>query len=471
MLFLDDVHSLPEATLRGPLAYLLLNAPPNLRVVLASRTRLELPLSDRLARGEYADVGAPALHFRSEETMALLRARFGEAVDADACALLQERTEGWPLGLQLAMSSLGNSQDLGAAIKTISAGRGDLHGHFVASLFARLSPEQAGFLVRISPVQALTPALCEALTGNEDARTLLAQLCETTPIFVEASGGEWLRIHPLAREFLLRRFEQLPASERQPLCERASRWLADRQMYEEAAQLALGAGQAPLAWDLAERCMYELILRGQMARVLEWLERLPEPEVTQRPRLRLAAAWALALGGHHEHARALVAHIHADAHAAPEDRCEAAAVCTAAAFFTDRVDEAAALLDDWSRLCPVDSSKLQCFLANQQAQICLYRGESAQARYLFLSAPHESGIPGMESNRSFGDWLVGMSYLAEGQVRLAEGVLRTALAHAESVVGRRSQVAVMLATALAVDAVGTRRAGSGGRAAGQSRWT
>jgi LuxR family maltose regulon positive regulatory protein len=55
----------------------------------------------------------------------------------------------------------------------------------------------------------------------------------------------------------------------------------------------------------------------------------------------------------------------------------------------------------------------------------------------------------MESSRSFGDWLVGMSYLAEGQVRLAEGVLSTALVHAERVVGRRSQVAGMLATALA----------------------
>jgi LuxR family maltose regulon positive regulatory protein len=448
VLFLDDVHALPEASLRGPLAYLLLNAPPNLRVVLATRFRLELPLSDRMARGELAEVAAPALHFRLEETMALLRARFGDAVDADACALLQERTEGWPLGLQLAMSSLGNGQDPGAAIRAICAGRGDLHTHFVASLFARLDPGQAEFLVQISPVQAVTPALCEAMTGNEQARALLSQLSENTPIFADVSGGEWLRIHPLAREFLLRRFEKLPAAERQPLCGRASRWLADQHMYEEAAQLALHAGQEPLAWDLAERCMYELILRGQMARVLEWLERLPEPEVTQRPRLRLAAAWALALGGHHEHARALVAHIYADAQAAPEDRCEAAAVCTAAAFFTDRVDEAAALLEGWSRLCPGNSNKLQCFLANQQAQICLYRGESAQARYLFLSAPHESGIAGMESNRSFGDWLVGMSYLGEGQVRLAEGVLRTALAHAEGAIGRRSQVAVMLATAL-----------------------
>src|SRR5207342_243734 len=134
------------------------------------RSRVALPVADMLARGEYATVTAPTLHFRLEDTMALLRARFGERIDADACALLQERTEGWPLGLQLAISSLGSSQDLPAAIKAISAGRGDLQGQFVASLFARLEPAQADFLVRISPVQALTPALCDALTGNEDAR-------------------------------------------------------------------------------------------------------------------------------------------------------------------------------------------------------------------------------------------------------------------------------------------------------------
>ncbi|WP_457096821.1 LuxR C-terminal-related transcriptional regulator [Lysobacter sp. P5_B9] len=449
MLFLDDVHALPDATVRTPLAYLLLNAPPNLKVVLASRSRVALPVADMLARGEYATVTAPTLHFRLEDTMALLRARFGERIDADACALLQERTEGWPLGLQLAISSIEKSQDLDEAIRAISSGRGDLQSYFVESLFARLTPEQADFLIRIALVQAVTPALCTALTGNDEARTLLLHLCETTPIFVEATDSEWIRIHPLAREFLLRRFERLPASERQDLSERASRWLADHHMYEEAAQLALSAGQAALAYDLAERCMYELILRGQMGRVLEWLDRLPETEVTRRPRLRLAAAWALALGGHHDAARGLVAHIYADPDAAPEDRGESAAVCTAAAFFSDRVDEAAALLGDWSVRTPPSSTKLQCFLANQQAQICLYRGEPEQTRYLFLSAPHDNGIPGMESSRSFGDWLVGMSYLAEGQVRLAEGVLRTALTQAESVVGRRSQVAGMLATALA----------------------
>ena len=108
--------------------------------------------------------------------------------------------------------------------------------------------------------------------------------------------------------FLLRRFEQLPDPARQDLCARASRWLADHHMFEEATQLAFSAGQAELAYDLAERCMYELILRGQMGRVLEWLDRLPDAELARRPRLRLATAWALALGGRLEKAHALVAH-------------------------------------------------------------------------------------------------------------------------------------------------------------------
>jgi LuxR family maltose regulon positive regulatory protein len=106
MLFLDDAHALPDETVRGPLAYLLLNAPPNLKVVLASRTRLELPVSDMMARGEYATVTTPTLHFRLEDTMALLRARFGDEVDADACALLQERPKAgrWACSLRFPRS-------------------------------------------------------------------------------------------------------------------------------------------------------------------------------------------------------------------------------------------------------------------------------------------------------------------------------------------------------------------------------
>ena len=37
LLILDDVHALPESTLNSSLVYLLLNAPANLKIVLASR--------------------------------------------------------------------------------------------------------------------------------------------------------------------------------------------------------------------------------------------------------------------------------------------------------------------------------------------------------------------------------------------------------------------------------------------------
>ena len=40
--------------------------------------------------------------------------------------------------------------------------------------------------------------------------------------------------------------------------------------------------------------------------VLQWLERLPAAELKKRPKLRLAAAWALALSERHGEAEALV---------------------------------------------------------------------------------------------------------------------------------------------------------------------
>lgn len=449
VLVLDDVHGLPETTLRHTLLYLLLNAPANLKVVLASRRRLGLATSELLARGELATVTAMTLHFRLEDTMALLAVRFGERIDADASAQLHERTEGWPLGLQLAIAAIEQNANLSEAVAALAAGTGDIQHYFVETLLNRLPAELGEFLVRVALTPITQPALCTALTGREDAAELLRTLREATPIFVEGVESRWLRIHPLAREFLLRRFELLPGAERQALYLRACRWLADNDLFEDATQLALSAGEHELACELAERCMYEIILRGQLGRVLEWFERLPATALAQRPRLRLAAAWALALGRRHQEARRLVAHIYDDAEADPDERCESAAVCSAAMLFVDEIDQGAAMLADWVVRTPPRSTKLQCFMANQQAHLCLYQGAPEQTRYHFLSAPRYDWSSGMDANRGFGEWLVGMSYLQEGQVRLAEGVLRASLGHAETVIGRRSQVAVMLATALA----------------------
>ena len=131
-------------------------------------------------------------------------------------------------------------------------------------------------------------------------------------------------MHAVAREALRERFARLPPEVRSTLQGRASNWLAEHGLLEEAARHALASGHRQTAYDYAERSLYENFMRrGQVGAVLDWLGRMPSAELDRRPRLLLAAAWALAVGGRHDEAEAMVKRIRADPTAMPPSNASA----------------------------------------------------------------------------------------------------------------------------------------------------
>ena len=191
-----------------------------------------------------------------------------------------------PSGCSFLVATIEKSPSLSDAIAGFSVRAGDIQRYFVECLVERLPPSLADFRIRISFVDSLHPDLCEAITGRVDSADQLKNLQDATPIFVAGVDSDWLRIHPLAREFLRDRFEALPSDERRAAHGRAAHWLAGRQMYEAAARQALLAGQDQLAYEFAAVCLYDVLLSGQVATVSRWVERLPAAEVEKRPRLR-----------------------------------------------------------------------------------------------------------------------------------------------------------------------------------------
>ncbi|MGT2490477.1 hypothetical protein ACU4GD_07890 [Cupriavidus basilensis] len=189
--------------------------------------------------------------------------------------------------------------------------------------------------------------------GDGDAPDRLERLMRETPLFVVADQkGEWFRMHAMARDALRARLTELPAQELAGLHDRAMHWLADHGMTEAAARHAFASGQRETAYGLAQRCLHEAATRGHLSAVLEWLEWLPESELDKHPRLRLAAAWALALSERHQEAEAQVRKIlH---HATPDDamRYEIDLILSAAAYYADEPDRMAALFDRWGRCHP-----------------------------------------------------------------------------------------------------------------------
>jgi LuxR family maltose regulon positive regulatory protein len=449
VLVVDDADRLRPAACEA-LAYVLHNAPANLRAIVGARADAKLGIDDLVAYGQCALVGAAQLRFQLEETLELVHARFGTRVDRDVAARLHELTEGWPLGLQLAISVMAAAADPQAEAAAIATRGAAQRGQFVALLLANLDAEDAALLTKVAVLDDVHPDLCRALVRSDDAAERLRRLARDTPIFVAGEESDWLRIHALAREELRRRFAALPADEQTVLHERAADWLAGRGFVEAAVGQALASGQREKAYELAEQSLYEaFVTRGRRGAALDWVARLPTDELDRRPRLLLTAAWVLAVSERHEEAKQLVERILSRPGIDDAGRCECALILGSAAVFADDPDRFAELHDPWMENPPLRDPQLLRIHANRSAFRSLLEGEPALARLRRQRAVQPGDEIAFAYADRWRDYIFGLSYLAEGQVQLAEQLLRPALARAETDFGRRDSFTCMLAAVLA----------------------
>lgn len=95
---LDDYHRVSSPRVDDLFKSLLQGAPPNLTVIVATRTALPFDISSLLASGRADEIGSEVLRFSKDE----LASVFSAAISDDAISLLYARTEGWPVAVQLA---------------------------------------------------------------------------------------------------------------------------------------------------------------------------------------------------------------------------------------------------------------------------------------------------------------------------------------------------------------------------------
>ncbi|HEX9208208.1 MAG TPA: LuxR C-terminal-related transcriptional regulator [Steroidobacteraceae bacterium] len=450
VVILDDAHRMPQDTMRELLAYLLNNAPPNLQFVIGSRRPLELQLTDLMATGRMAEIDARDLRFGLDESLEVLRARFGARIVLDDAVRLHEITEGWPLGLQLAASTVEKAVDMHEVVGQLSARRGDIHRFFFESLLSRMPPEEASFLVCIAILEVVNAEICQAVTGQQDAATYLERLARESPLVTLGEDRDWLRLHSMARDFLLGQFDKLPAEERRGYYERAAAWYADHGQLQDAARHALAAGNDALAVGFASKCLFDIAREGRLAEARDWIRRLPPHALQHDVHLQLSVAWITALGEDAATVPALIENVRQ--HPQYDDNCRflAALVSAAAGAFCDQPGRVAEALEGWDHLpgwaLPIHAAAW----VNSRANLAYLRGDFEGARQLLAAsltgAPRE---PGMRLALGYGDMIFGLTHLFEGNPRKAIAVLRPRLELAEREGGRRTAVPSMLAGVLA----------------------
>src|SRR5919202_1662639 len=120
VLVLDDYHLIDATPVDEALAFLLERLPPRLHLVLATREDPPLPLARLRARGQLTELRAADLRFTAAEAAEFLNSVMGLNLSPADIAALEERTEGWIAGLQLAALSMQGHQDVSGLIRAFA---------------------------------------------------------------------------------------------------------------------------------------------------------------------------------------------------------------------------------------------------------------------------------------------------------------------------------------------------------------
>jgi LuxR family maltose regulon positive regulatory protein len=297
VLVLDDLHEAGGEAVATELRLLLRFAPPQLRLVVATRADPPLSLQRLRVAGQLQEIREAELAFTRSEAGDLL-GRQGVELSADELEVLLRRTEGWAAGLRLAALTLREHPLPGRFVDELAGDDRAIAGYLLEEVLAVQPPELRAFLLRTSVPDRICGGLADALTGGADGAEVLARL-EREHVFTMASGPgrDWYRYHPLFAELLraeLRheRPEELPALHRA-----AAGWQAANDLPVEAVRSALAGGDLDQAIVFLTGGWLPLLVEGQAAALGELLARLPAERMEANPELAAVAALSrLALG-------------------------------------------------------------------------------------------------------------------------------------------------------------------------------
>jgi LuxR family maltose regulon positive regulatory protein len=312
-LFLEDYHWLSASRIHQTVAYFLKHAPSHCHVVLTTRAEPPLPLATLRAQNQLIEIDAVALRFDIQETQAFLDGTKPGVLDLPDVQLLQRKTEGWPAALRI-ISSMPLQAGFGLKqyVHNLSGSQRPIAAYLMEMLDG-LPAEVVGFMLRTAILDRLSGPLCEAVTGSSSSRTILTSLAQSQMLLTPLDhDGVWLRYHALLAEYLRQRLEADRDIDVRELHSRAALWYASRELWTEAVQHAIAAGDSDRAISWIKNCAMTLIRRGDLFTLLDWQRQFPDELMRGQPEVRLAIAWGLSLAQRFDEALQLATEIEND---------------------------------------------------------------------------------------------------------------------------------------------------------------
>jgi len=300
VIVLDDFHHITKTDILAAIEYFIDNQPDTTHLVLITRSDPHLPLARLRARRQMTEIRAYDLRFTIEEA----RNFFGLVnlpLAEQALHALEERTEGWAAGLQLAALALPYQTDPDVFIENFRGSHRYILDYLAGEVIHQLDEDVRSFLMKTSLLDRFNADLCNALTLRNDSHKVIAWL-EQSNMFIIPLDDErcWYRYHHLFAEFLNGHLVHTQPDDLPVLHRRAAQWFQSNNYPEEALEHAFAIPDYPFASRLVVDNWRRIYHQGRLNTAVEWLDSLPPDFVRQSPPLGVAYCWTLFVRGDYD---------------------------------------------------------------------------------------------------------------------------------------------------------------------------
>jgi LuxR family transcriptional regulator, maltose regulon positive regulatory protein len=304
ILILDDYHLIQNNKVHGLVDELLAHACPPLHLVILTRSDPPVELARLRVAGQLAELRMEHLRFSDREAGEFLK-RSGDIRLADEdIAVLNERTEGWVAGLQMAAISLRGREDGSAFVAAFAGSHRFVFDYLFEEVLNSQPLEVREFLLRTSILERLTASLCDVVAGTRGAAAGMLDLLERNNLFLVPLEDDrtWFRYHHLFASLLQKVLEQTNPDSLAEFHSRACFWYEEQGMLPEALHHALEACDMEMAARMVSTNVLVLVEHAELTPILLDMEAVPQERRVSLPWLAVAHAWGLAYAGQMEKA-------------------------------------------------------------------------------------------------------------------------------------------------------------------------
>lgn len=292
VLIIDDFHSVRDEFVSSVFSELIEQLPNHVTLVLSSRRHPDFPLSRLKLQERVLVIDGNDLRLNKNELAHISLGLAGSTLTDTQLSTLHSQTEGWVVGVKLALMAYIRSGD--SALSTFNGNQPELLNYFGHEVLKHLTDKVRKFVLKSSLFECFDASLCKAVLG-EGSASVLQKLAaqELFLIPVEGVPGSF-RYHSLLQEFLQSRL----------LSEEGEGFI--KHLHRSAAEHFLTRGMLVQAIRHASRCddvdyYYSVqalscnswVKSGEFDSVLSSLANISDDVLLSNPSLATAQAYAL----------------------------------------------------------------------------------------------------------------------------------------------------------------------------------